>query len=147
MLNHVFLTKGVDWVCHFLFLLKGHKSTSGLQITDHSCDITNCKYLTRGIAGLNFNFIPCIELEVYTQRANLCLTLKKIVNLSLCEIGTGRVHQNILCVSACICSNNALRLLVEQNRKPGAIIPALIHHSLIPIQFERLHVSLSSTRS
>ena len=141
------MTKGVDWVCHFLFLLKGHKSTSGLQITDHSCDITNCKYLTRGIAGLNFNFIPCIELEVYTQRANLCLTLKKIVNLSLSEIGTGQVHQNILGVGACICSNDVLRLLVEQNRKLGAITPALIHHSLIPIQFERLHVSLSSTRS
>ena len=141
------MTKGVDWVCHFLFLLKGHKSTSGLQITDHSCDITNCKYLTRGIAGLNFNFIPCIELEVYTQRANLCLTLKKIVNLSLSEIGTGQVHPNILGVGACICSNDVLRLLVEQNRKLGAITPALIHHSLIPIQFERLHVSLSLTRS
>ena len=76
------------------YFYKHHKGTSGLQITDQSCDVTNCHHATRGIAGPNFNFIPYLELEVYTQRTNLCFskTLKKITNLSLSEIGIEPGH-------------------------------------------------------
>ena len=44
--------------------------------------ILNCHQLTRDIAGANFNFIPCLELEVYAQKTNLCFsrTWKKITN-------------------------------------------------------------------
>ena len=60
-----------------------------MQITDHSCDITNCHNLTRDIADPNFNFILCLEFEVYAQRANLCFfkTLKKINNFSFYQTG------------------------------------------------------------
>ena len=75
-----------------------HNSASVLQITDQSRDVTNWHHLTRGIARSNFNFNPCIELEMYAQRANICFpkTLKKIANLSLSQIGIGPVHRNIL---------------------------------------------------
>ena len=41
---------------------------------------------------------------------------EKIVNLSLSQIGIGPVHGNILCVSACICSTDALPLLIQLNQ-------------------------------
>ena len=88
---------------------------SGLQITDQSRDITNRCHLTRGITGPNLNLIPCLKLDVYAQRANLCFskTLEKTANFLLSEIGIGPVHRSILCVSAWICSSDALPLLVE----------------------------------
>ena len=60
--------------------------------------ILNCHQLTRDIAGANFNFIPCLELEVYAQKTNLCFsrTWKKITNFLFPQIGIGRVYQNIL---------------------------------------------------
>ena len=47
------------------YFYEQHKSASGLQITDQFRDVTNSHHLTRGIADPNFNFIPCLELEVY----------------------------------------------------------------------------------
>ena len=63
----------------FYFCKHHHNSVSVLQIIDQPCDVTNCHHLTRGIAGPNFNFIPCFELKMYAQRANLCFSksLKK----------------------------------------------------------------------
>ena len=53
------------------------------------------------------------------QRASLCFskTLKKIANLSLSQIEIGLVQRNIPCVSACICSNDALPSLVQLNQE------------------------------
>ena len=89
----------------FYFCYYHHKSVSGLQITDQSCEITSCHHFTRGIAGPNFKFIPSLELEVYAQRANLCFSkaLKKIAfhfsksKLDQCiEIFFVQVHASVL---------------------------------------------------
>ena len=102
----------------FHFCEHHHKSASSLQFTYHLRYITNCYHGTREIACPNFNIIPCLELEVYTQRTNLCFykTLKKIVNFSYSQIGIGPMYRNILCVSVWIYSNNALLLLVQLNQ-------------------------------
>ena len=47
------------------YFYEQNKSASGLQITAQFRDITNSHHLARGIADPNFNFIPCLEPEVY----------------------------------------------------------------------------------
>ena len=44
--------------------------------------------IARSFAGPNFIFIPCLELDTYVQRANLCFskTLKKIANFSFLKL-------------------------------------------------------------
>ena len=100
------------------FLKKNQVYISSGTQTDHLRNITNCYHWTRGMAGPNFNFIPCLELDVYAQRTNLCFykTLKKITNFSYSQIGIGPIYRNILCVSVCIYSNDALLLHVQLNQ-------------------------------
>ena len=89
---------------------------SVLQITGQSRDVTNCHHLARGITRPNFDFISCLELLKELIYASPKLW-KKIANLSLSQIEIGPVHRNIPCVSACICSNDALPSLVQLNQE------------------------------